>query len=162
MGNQCPTGLKPYQFSKYKNGCLLYTVPIVDGRKQGVQYNYDQKGQLQSAITYDKGVFHGVFSIFDEKKQKKMRVMFREGVKHGFEFHFKKDLLIHFVRVFCKNEVVYHRSFCKSDPIEECCVCFENTNLMTSCGHIVCPDCIEKVDRCPICRQFLRETLLCI
>lgn len=37
-----------------------------------------------------------------------------------------------------------------------CCVCFEKTNDLTSCGHVLCSSCTEKVaPLCPYCRQTL-------
>lgn len=39
----------------------------------------------------------------------------------------------------------------------ECPVCYEiltkDTAKLGNCGHIVCRDCYEKLDNCPICRK---------
>ena len=35
-----------------------------------------------------------------------------------------------------------------------CCVCMDKTNTKTNCGHIICLDCVNKVNHhtCPMCR----------
>src|ERR1700680_4737003 len=41
----------------------------------------------------------------------------------------------------------------------ECCVCYEDTNNRTKCNHVVCKDCIKKVELCPMCRIKLPITI---
>ena len=37
-----------------------------------------------------------------------------------------------------------------------CCVCLEKTDTLTSCGHLVCAGCMERVRPiCPYCRQTM-------
>ena len=39
--------------------------------------------------------------------------------------------------------------------LEQCCVCFDALPdaVMGGCNHVVCNNCICKLDRCPICRS---------
>ena len=37
-----------------------------------------------------------------------------------------------------------------------CCVCYEDSSVLTSCGHLVCKKCLPLVrPLCPYCRQTL-------
>ena len=37
-----------------------------------------------------------------------------------------------------------------------CCVCLEKTDVLTSCGHLVCSTCMKRVrPTCPYCRQTM-------
>ena len=36
---------------------------------------------------------------------------------------------------------------------DECCICFNETTNTTECNHIVCSDCVNKIDKCPMCRK---------
>lgn len=43
--------------------------------------------------------------------------------------------------------------------IEECCVCYDNTNYITNCNHYLCKDCYDGIirpKRCPLCRKDLK------
>ena len=35
---------------------------------------------------------------------------------------------------------------------KECCVCYEATEHMTPCNHLVCESCFPRLDTCPMCR----------
>jgi hypothetical protein len=45
----------------------------------------------------------------------------------------------------------------KLKEYSECPVCFEtitkDTAKLGNCGHLVCMDCFDKLDNCPICRK---------
>ena len=36
-----------------------------------------------------------------------------------------------------------------------CCVCYEPTEHLTTCNHLVCESCYQKVTSCPMCRAPL-------
>ena len=39
----------------------------------------------------------------------------------------------------------------------DCCVCFDaRVNVSMKCGHLLCDQCVQSVDRCPTCRQWVR------
>ena len=38
---------------------------------------------------------------------------------------------------------------------KECCVCYEPTEHLTSCKHLVCESCYSQVPICPMCRAPL-------
>ena len=35
---------------------------------------------------------------------------------------------------------------------KECCVCYEATEHMTPCNHLVCESCFPRLNTCPMCR----------
>jgi hypothetical protein len=39
--------------------------------------------------------------------------------------------------------------------IDRCCICLEDSDCMTECGHELCKTCIKKVKKCPMCREEL-------
>ena len=38
---------------------------------------------------------------------------------------------------------------------KECCVCYEPTEHLTPCNHLVCESCHSQVPTCPMCRAPL-------
>jgi hypothetical protein len=55
-------------------------------------------------------------------------------------------------------DLLTHKVFKKfAMPTEDCCVCFEETSCSTKCNHFCCHKCLQKVNRCPVCRQDLYE-----
>jgi hypothetical protein len=56
-----------------------------------------------------------------------------------------------------KLSVLKHKVFKKFMKIEDCAVCFDETNVHTKCNHYCCHKCLEKVKICPICRRDLYE-----
>jgi len=44
---------------------------------------------------------------------------------------------------------------------DECAICFEETKLLiTGCRHVVCSECIVKVEKCPVCREPIVKSLI--
>ena len=41
--------------------------------------------------------------------------------------------------------------------MEECIICFEETEkfMFFSCRHKVCPICFPKLNRCPLCQEYI-------
>ena len=37
----------------------------------------------------------------------------------------------------------------------ECCVCYEATEHLTPCNHLVCESCYPRLNTCPMCRAPL-------
>ena len=62
-----------------------------------------------------------------------------------------KDINIAFNKMLSINNI--------QRAIQECCVCFENTQVKTDCNHILCYKCWESIagcnKKCPMCREFL-------
>ena len=56
-----------------------------------------------------------------------------------------------------KHEVLIFKVFKKFLQIEDCAICFEDTNVKTLCKHYCCHKCMEKIKICPICRRDLYE-----
>lgn len=44
---------------------------------------------------------------------------------------------------------------------DECCVCFETSNMITDCKHHVCTTCMSKVTSCPYCRGNVTGFYIC-
>ena len=42
---------------------------------------------------------------------------------------------------------------------KECCVCYEPTEHLTPCKHLVCESCYSQVPTCPMCRAPLERPL---
>lgn len=40
---------------------------------------------------------------------------------------------------------------------EECYVCFDMTNVRSVCGHVICINCIKKLNKCGYCRSSLGD-----
>ena len=39
--------------------------------------------------------------------------------------------------------------------IKECCVCYEATEHLTPCNHLICESCFQRLNICPMCRAPL-------
>ena len=41
--------------------------------------------------------------------------------------------------------------------VDDCCICFEKSNVVTKCNHYICEDCLMRIKqrRCPYCRENL-------
>ena len=39
----------------------------------------------------------------------------------------------------------------------ECCVCYEATENLTPCNHLVCESCYSRLNTCPMCRAPLEN-----
>ena len=40
---------------------------------------------------------------------------------------------------------------------KECCVCYEATEHLTPCSHLVCESCFPRLNTCPMCRVPLEN-----
>jgi hypothetical protein len=54
-----------------------------------------------------------------------------------------------------KEQVLIYKVFKKFLNVEDCSICFEETNVTTTCNHHCCHKCIVKIKLCPICKQSL-------
>ena len=46
------------------------------------------------------------------------------------------------------------------DTQPACAVCLtEPKNTALQCGHVLCWDCAQKVDNCPVCRKFVSHRI---
>ena len=54
--------------------------------------------------------------------------------------------------------------------MNECCICYQLTNIITNCGHCLCLECVSKLktdwiedefiifikgNKCPLCREYI-------
>jgi hypothetical protein len=56
-----------------------------------------------------------------------------------------------------KSQVLIYKVFKKFLNVEDCAICFEETNVQTTCKHHCCHRCMEKIKICPICRHDLYD-----
>lgn len=56
-----------------------------------------------------------------------------------------------------KIEVLKYKVFKKFFKVDDCAICFEETNVITHCNHFCCHKCMEKIKVCPICRRDLYD-----
>jgi len=58
-----------------------------------------------------------------------------------------------------KNRKVYLNETTDSD---ECCICYELTNMKTYCNHTLCKDCYDELNDkiCPLCRTNLKDEII--
>lgn len=157
MGNFCFQATQRKIYSEYKDGILLYSVPISNGKKNGIQINYTPEGQLLSKMSYVDNVFNGNFELYSTSNFLKLECQFKNGKKHGTEYIYYSPYMVHIFRIYKKGKVIHEAYFEEHENIEECCICFENTNYALSCGHKVCPYCSKNIEQCPICRRFLLQ-----
>lgn len=161
MGNNTCCMNKDFYEKYNQNGDLLYRVSLVNGKKHGNQKNYNKKKRLDSIVQYCHGKMHGNFIIFKKNGMDvKMKTNFCNNKKHGFEFHYHEtgNFLILF-NIYRYGKLVYSNKFSQTS-MNECCVCFENTNFHSICKHTICPQCYDNVESCPVCRRFFYERII--
>jgi hypothetical protein len=56
-----------------------------------------------------------------------------------------------------KTELLKFKVFKRFFKVEDCAICFEETNVITHCNHYCCHKCMEKIKVCPICRRDLYD-----
>ena len=44
----------------------------------------------------------------------------------------------------------------EESKVEECSICFNDTENRTECNHVVCVECRPKITKCCICRKELK------
>ena len=171
MGNICFSKTKEYMYDKYEGDYLIYRVPLVNGKKNGIQTNYTKNGDILCTTEYLNGKFHGLFQLFSSDGTLQQETSFRYGKKHGPEYYFLKNNMksestlgfniVASHALYRRGLLLYKRNYsiAEMNEIEECCICLEETNFKLFCSHTVCPSCTKKIERCPICRKFLQELL---
>ena len=57
------------------------------------------------------------------------------------------------------KEIIYSLEVKRNENTEKCCICYETSNIETSCGHYGCEDCFSQIadHECPYCRQFITD-----
>ena len=60
--------------------------------------------------------------------------------------------------------------------MNECCICYQETNIKTNCGHYICLACISRLKtdwtedeftifikghKCPLCRHYIMYVIDC-
>ena len=56
-----------------------------------------------------------------------------------------------------KGQVLIYKVFKRFLGVEDCAICFEETNVITTCKHHCCHKCMERIKICPICRHDLYD-----
>ena len=166
MGNYCFRRTREIIYDKYEKEFLKYRVPIINGKKNGTQTNFAESGDILCTMEYLNGKYHGLFQLFSEDGNLKQEIHFQSGKKHGPEYHFIKNntegpIIVSFHALYQKGRLLYNRTYnnMEMNQIEECCICFQETNFKLFCSHTVCPSCTKKIKKCPVCRKFRQEYL---
>jgi hypothetical protein len=57
------------------------------------------------------------------------------------------------------KEIIYSLNVKRTSNSENCCICYEKSNIETSCGHFGCEECLSLIPdhTCPYCRQFITD-----
>ena len=57
------------------------------------------------------------------------------------------------------KEIIYSLNVKRKSNSENCCICYEKSNIETSCGHFGCEECFSLIPdhTCPYCRQFITD-----
>ena len=75
---------------------------------------------------------------------------------------FTKNKNDEFIQVYlkdCKYGYDFYNQLLLKNTSDECCVCYDNTQHMISCGHNICESCVtnimqhSKTLNCPLCRK---------
>ena len=63
------------------------------------------------------------------------------------------------IKIQSVKEIIYSLNVKRKDDSENCCICYEKSNIETSCGHYGCEDCLSLISdhTCPYCRQFITD-----
>lgn len=64
--------------------------------------------------------------------------------------------------VCCREDSNIYIQLSENNELEDCCICLEDCNTKTECGHSICKTCVDKLyfnhqseTKCPMCRNDL-------
>jgi len=65
-------------------------------------------------------------------------------------------------QVCSKEDSSFHIHLSQNTELDNCCICFEDCNTKTECGHSICKTCVDSLycdhqckTKCPMCRKEL-------
>ncbi len=123
------------------------------GKQNGEFYHYSKNGSLLSIYNYRHGAKHGKQYSFYDNQNIESEQSFRYGELDGNSYFYDRDGHVKSQIYFMKGIQVFENK--QLMELEECSICFEETNFKTKCKHQICIECKEKVSSCPICRRHL-------
>lgn len=165
------------RFQYYENGKTKTVCFYREGEKNGVLQCFDETDRLVCSKTYINHIKQGLFQDFiygEDGFITKTEGYYRNNRKDGLCVETLNDTVrkvcryshgvLHGIQNFYINDIsqvfYYHYGRCvseKKSTIEECCVCYEQTNYETTCSHRLCIECSEKTNsKCPMCRQIFQ------
>jgi len=125
-------------------------------------FTYDYSIDLSISESSRNLIFRQEFKNYNSKEITKFLFDFRKKYKYSkiLDMIEKKEL----IEIKEKENIVTTRFF-EEKEIDECCVCYEKNNVLTSCEHNLCRTCFEKLTcnidyddmiklkECPYCRK---------
>ena len=141
-------------YEKQKTG--LHIKLTLDGLKVIVKLNFSKKYSLEIESLDNQDILYKVEEEDDidtvEKLTKaitKVRCTLEQlyYFKPSGKYLLKDD----------NAQVFIYQVFKQFLNVEDCAICFEETNVVTSCNHYCCHICMEKIKICPICRCDLYD-----
>lgn len=143
-----------YENFNTKNGIKLRKKGYFqDGLKHGPFLYYNDKGDIIYVENYVKEKRHGENIIYHPNGMKKVDRTFDYGTLTGNQYIYDESGNVLSQKYFLAGKEMFHNL--QNFEIEECSICFEDTNFKTICKHPVCVECKKKVTFCPICRRHL-------
>ena len=68
-----------------------------------------------------------------------------------------------YVRIYRDFNICYNlvaESLSKETSTQPCAICLtEPRNTALQCGHVLCWECAQRVDNCPVCRKFVSHRI---
>ena len=123
------------------------------GKQNGTFYHYSKGGSLMAIYNYCHGSKHGRQYLFHDNGTVESQQSYHYGELDGNSYFYDHNGFALLQVYYMKGKKVFENI--QSMAMEECSVCFEETNFKTRCKHPVCIDCKEQVSLCPICRRHL-------
>lgn len=123
------------------------------GLKHGPFLYYNETGNIIYLENYVQEKRHGDNIIYHPNGEKKLERTFQYGTLTGNQYIFDENGNVLSQKYFLGGKEIFHNV--QNLDIEECSVCFEDTNFKTVCKHPICIHCKKKLILCPICRRHL-------
>lgn len=146
---------KKYGFTTlYKKKNIVHSVSNFKNNKlHGNVVKYTSKRIIKSISNYINGKLNGIEVCYNNNKIVMKRNYYNGQLQGDSIFNDENEKILEY-QYYQNGKLIFSKSF-NSNDVEECCICFENTNFKLKCEHNVCFDCKNKIHKCPICRRFI-------
>ena len=107
---------------------------------------------INTVLNYINGKLNGIEICYNDNKIVMKRNYYNGKLQGDSIFNDENEKILKY-QYYQNGKLIYSKSF--NSELEECCICFENTNFKLKCDHNVCFNCKDKIHKCPICRRFI-------